>query len=47
MLEETHWAGAAETAAAGRKTDRPASQGRRAEFDRDKSRPDTTSWFDQ
>jgi hypothetical protein len=47
MLDEAHWAGAAETAAAGQKADRPASQGRRAEFDRDKSRPDTTSWFDQ
>jgi hypothetical protein len=47
MLDEAHWAGAAESAAAGRAGRRPASQGRRAEFDREKARPDTTSWFEQ
>lgn len=47
MLDEAHWAGAAETAAMGRKPARPASHGRRAEYDRSKSKHDTTSWFEQ
>ena len=47
MLDEAHWAGAAETAAAGRAPARPASHGRRAEYDRSKAKPDTTTWFDQ
>jgi hypothetical protein len=47
MLEEAHWAGAAESAAEGRKGNRPASQGRRAEFDQEQARHDTTSWFEQ
>jgi 2-isopropylmalate synthase len=47
MLDEPHWAGAAESAAEGRKGSRPASQGRRAEFDQEKARHDTTSWFEQ
>jgi 2-isopropylmalate synthase len=47
MLDEAHWAGAAESAAAGRTSSKPPSHGRRAEYDRTKSRPDTTSWFDQ
>lgn len=50
MLDEAHWAGAAESAAAvatRQKGSRPANQGRRAEFDREKARHDTTSWFEQ
>ncbi len=50
LLDEAHWAGAAEVAAesvAGSKGTRPASQGRRAEFDRENARHDTTSWFEQ
>ncbi|HEX5588798.1 MAG TPA: alpha-isopropylmalate synthase regulatory domain-containing protein [Candidatus Limnocylindrales bacterium] len=47
MLDEAHWAGAAEAAAAGRTGSKPASPGRRAEYDKSKSRHDTTSWFDQ
>lgn len=46
MLDEEHWAGAAESAAAGRRGSRPASHGRRAEYDREKARHDTTSWFE-
>ena len=46
MLDEAHWAGAAETAAAPKR--RPKSTPRqRAEYDKSKSRPDTTSWFEQ
>ena len=47
MLEESHWAGAAESAAEGRKGSRPTSHGRRAEYDRDKAKTSNTSWFDQ
>jgi LeuA allosteric (dimerisation) domain len=47
MLHEAHWAGAAEAAAAGRKGSKPASHGRRAEYDREEARPDTTSWFER
>jgi hypothetical protein len=47
MLEESHWAGAAETAAEGRKGSKPATHGRRAEYDRDKAKHDTTNWFEQ
>jgi hypothetical protein len=47
LLEEGAWEGAAASAAEGRRRSRPASQGRRAEFDREKARHDTTSWFEQ
>ena len=47
MLEESHWAGAAESAAEGRKGSTPTSHGRRAEYDRDKAKHDTTNWFEQ
>ena len=47
MLDEAHWAGAAETAAAGRKSSKAPSHGRRAEYDREKAKPATTNWFDQ
>ena len=47
MLHEAHWAGAAEVAAAGRKGARSASHGRRAEYDSEKAKPASTSWFDQ
>jgi hypothetical protein len=47
MLDEAHWAGAAESAAAGRKSTKAASQGRRAEYDREKSKHDTTGWFER
>jgi hypothetical protein len=47
MLDESHWAGAAETAAEGRKGSKPTSHGRRAEYDRDKAKHDTTNWFEQ
>lgn len=47
MLDESHWAGAAESAAAGRKGSRPTSHGRRAEFDKSKARHDTTAWFER
>ena len=45
MLDESHWAGAAESAAAGKPVRKPA--GRRAEYDREKAKPATTNWFDQ
>jgi len=45
MLEEAHWEGAAETAAAGKTVRKPS--GRRAEYDREKAKPATTNWFDQ
>jgi len=50
MLGEAHWAGAADEAGEGRRASSPAkagSEGERAEFDRDKSHHDTTSWFEQ
>lgn len=47
MLDESHWAGAAESAAAGQKGGKATSHGRRAEYDREKARHDTTSWFEQ
>jgi 2-isopropylmalate synthase len=47
MLDEAHWAGAAESAAKGRTSTKAASHGRRAEYDKSKSRHDTTSWFEQ
>jgi hypothetical protein len=47
MLEEDHWAGAAESAAAGRRDPRPVAAGERAEYDQEQARHDTTSWFDQ
>ncbi len=47
MLDEAHWAGAAEAAAAGRKSTKAAGHGRRAEYDKSKARHDTTSWFEQ
>jgi hypothetical protein len=45
MLDEAHWEGAAKSAAAGKQVRKPA--GRRAEYDREKAKPATTSWFDQ
>lgn len=51
MLEEAHWAGAAEEAGHGKRAARAASQagaaGKRAEFDQDKAHHDTTAWFEQ
>jgi hypothetical protein len=47
MLEEAHWAGATESAAAGQKGSGPVTLGRRAEFDREQARHDTTSWFEK
>ena len=47
MLDETHWAGAAESAAEGRKGSKPTSHGRRGEYDREEAKPSNTSWFDQ
>lgn len=51
MLEEAHWAGAADEAGIGRRAERAASEadagGKRAEFDRDKAQHDTTNWFEQ
>ena len=47
LLDEAHWAGAAEAAAAGRKGSKVPSHGRRAEYDREKAKPATTNWFDQ
>jgi len=53
MLDEAHWADAPETAGRGRRAARAAQgvvgadRGTRAEFDRDKGHPDTTSWFEQ
>ena len=46
MLDESQWAGAA-SAAAGRKRGKAPSHGRRAEYDREKAKPATSSWFDQ
>ena len=45
MLDEAHWEGAAESAAAGKAVRKPS--GRRAEYDREKAKPATTNWFDQ
>ena len=45
MLDESHWAGAAESAAAGKHVRKPS--GRRAEYDREKAKPATSNWFDQ
>ena len=45
MLDEAHWEGAAESAAAGKTVRKPS--GRRAEYDREKAKPATTNWFDQ
>jgi 2-isopropylmalate synthase len=45
MLDEAHWEGAAEEAAAGKTVRKPS--GRRAEYDREKAKPATTNWFDQ
>jgi len=47
MLDEAHWAGAAESAAAARKPAKSASHGSRAEYDKSKAKHDTTSWFEQ
>ncbi len=51
MLEEAHWAGAADEAGEGRRAVGAAGQGgttgKRAEFDRDEAHHDTTSWFEQ
>jgi hypothetical protein len=45
MLDESHWAGAAETAAATKQVRKPT--GRRAEYDKERAKPATTDWFDQ
>ena len=51
MLEEAHWAGAADDAGHGKRAARAATQspgaGKRAEFDQDEAHHDTTSWFEQ
>ena len=47
MLEEAHWAGAADDAGHGKKKARAGSAGKRAEFDQDEAQHDTTSWFEQ
>lgn len=47
MLEEAHWAGAADDAGHGKKKARAGSAGKRAEFDQDEAHHDTTSWFEQ
>ncbi len=50
MLDEAHWAGAADEAGAERraaKGSNGASDGERAEFDRDEGHHDTTAWFEQ
>lgn len=46
MLDEAHWAGAAEVAAAPKRRSKPTPR-QRAEYDREKARHDTTSWFEQ
>ena len=45
LLDELHWAGAAETAAATKQVRKPT--GRRAEYDKERAKPATTNWFDQ
>lgn len=51
MLEEAHWAGAADEAGDGKRAARAATQGagigKRAEFDQDEAHHDTTGWFEQ
>ena len=51
MLEEAHWAGAADEAGEGLPAARAVSHGgttgKRAEFDQDEAHHDTTSWFEQ
>lgn len=51
MLEEAHWAGAADEAGHEKRasgTGAPAgSAGKRAEFDQDEANHDTTAWFEQ
>ena len=50
MLDEAHWAGAADAAGRVRRGARAAhapGHGRHAEFDRAKADHDATSWFDQ
>ncbi|MEO8208453.1 MAG: alpha-isopropylmalate synthase regulatory domain-containing protein [Chloroflexota bacterium] len=51
MLGEAHWAGAADDAGESRRAasgeGRESAESGRAEFDRDKSQHDTTSWFEQ
>lgn len=46
MLDEAHWAGAAEVAAAPKRRSKPTPR-QRAEYDREKARHDTTSWFER
>ena len=51
MLEEAHWAGAADEAGHGKRAARTATHGagigKRAEFDQDEAHHDTTGWFEQ
>lgn len=51
MLEEAHWAGAADEAGHGKRAARAATHGtgagKRAEFDQDEADHDTTAWFEQ
>ena len=48
MLEEAHWAGAADDAGHGKRAAAKGSPaGKRAEFDQDEAHHDTTSWFEQ
>ncbi|HYN70600.1 MAG TPA: alpha-isopropylmalate synthase regulatory domain-containing protein [Candidatus Eisenbacteria bacterium] len=46
MLDEAHWAGAAESAGRGRRA-KAQPHGRRGEFDREKAEHDTTNWFER
>lgn len=51
MLEEAHWAGAADEAGHEKRVAGAAAQsgtaGKRAEFDQDEAHHDTTAWFEQ
>jgi len=46
MLDEAHWAGAAEAAAAPKRATKSQPR-QRAEFDKDQAKHDTTSWFER
>ena len=51
MLDEAHWAGAADEAGHGKRAARAAAHaagpGKRAEYDQDEAHHDTTAWFEQ
>ncbi len=47
MLEEAHWAGAADDAGQGKRGAKAGATGKRAEFDKGEPDHDTTSWFEQ